>query len=105
MGGKMVEKMVVFAIVGKRNKSCEQARKQIRSNSVNFFANANNMHSLSVRTVVSCRLVAFSHLVRCPLYVLLQHQLLHKLYIYSPISSVLLIYEKNSFEVSKNLTT
>lgn len=50
MGGKMVEKMVVFAITGKRNKSCEHTREQIGRILFIFSPTqrANNVHSLPV---------------------------------------------------------
>lgn len=50
MGGKMVEKMVVFAITGKRNKSCEHTREQIGRIPFIFSPTqrANNVHSLPV---------------------------------------------------------
>lgn len=56
----MVEKMVVFAITGKRNKSCEHTREQIGRIPLIFFRQrANNVHSLSV----SDRLLSPGHVL------------------------------------------
>ena len=69
------------------NRASTRANKD-RSNSTNFFANANNMHSLSVNGH------PFSHSnVPCNAYFtcFFSTKLRHKFYIYSPILNVLLL--------------